>query len=162
MHFERAVANRQQHFSVWWMASLTHSLTHSWSSQKQLEGKREKGEGGDRRSAEKVFTYGNCITRGGSLIRLTSGSCRCLGPSHTHTHARAHITTVCSPQHKGTLQTLHAFGKTCMPVSKCSSKASSGTYTHIKRHTHTCTHSLTHAHTHANTQTHSGTDANLT
>lgn len=48
-----------------------------------------------------VFTNGNCVTGGGSLIRLTSGSCRCLSPpprTHTETHTAQVVLLLWGPQ----------------------------------------------------------------
>lgn len=42
-----------------------------------------------------VFTNDNCVTGGGSLICLTSGSCRCLCPPPAqHTHRNTHTAQV--------------------------------------------------------------------
>lgn len=54
-----------------------------------------------------VFTNDNCVTGGGSLIRLTSGSCRCLcPPQHTHrnTHSAQVVLLLWGPQSVYTLK----------------------------------------------------------
>lgn len=59
--------------------------------------KREGEKGGEReRERGRYLSMVIASPEGGSLIRLTSGSRRCLNPTHTHTH-NVEITALLNP-----------------------------------------------------------------
>lgn len=69
---------------------IQRSFFPSWKKKRRKWKKRKKR----RASVGTVFTNDNCVTGGGSLICLTSGSCRCLCPPAQHTHRNTHTAQV--------------------------------------------------------------------